>query len=169
MARKRWHVLADLIHREGLSVGAEIGVKIGRNASEVLKRCPGFVWYCVDPWDTTMQYQTWDPKRFSEFERQFDQVVRKWPNNAIKHKAYSADAAQVYTDGSLGLVFIDATHEYEDCMNDIKAWLPKLRKGGWMTGHDYHHPRFPGVTEAVDEAFPEGVQVEDDTVWLIQV
>ena len=65
------------------------------------------------------------------------------------------------------LFFIDGDHSYEGCKADIEAWLPKLREGGVMAGHDYEHPQFPGVKKSVDEIFDE-VEVFSDMVWLIR-
>ena len=63
----------------------------------------------------------------------------------------SMEAVKKIEDGSLDLVFIDADHRYEAVKEDIIAWLPKIRKGGIISGHDYDYPRYRGVTEAVDE------------------
>lgn len=55
-------------------------------------------------------------------------------------------------------VFFDALHQYEPVRDEI-AWA----KGAGVTcicGHDYGNPRPAfGVTRAVDEAFPKGVDV----------
>ena len=166
--RKRWHVIADLIRREGLKIGVEVGVKIGRNIEQTIKACPWFHWYAVDPWDTTMRYQTWNPASHATHEMAFDEMAQEYPANITKIKAYSLDAAMAFDAPPVDLVFIDAMHTRESCSQDIAAWLPHIRPGGWMTGHDYHHPRFPGVTEAVDDAFDE-VQTAEDYVWMVQV
>lgn len=86
----------------------------------------------------------------------------------------SVDAARRIEDGSLDLVFIDADHSYQGCKTDIAAWLPKIKRGGWLGGHDYHNhdPRydFSGVDRAVDEfAINFGVEIETDanfTWWV---
>lgn len=63
----------------------------------------------------------------------------------------SMEAVKQIKDSSLDLVFIDADHRYEAVKEDIIAWLPKIRKGGILSGHDYDYPRYGGVTIAVDE------------------
>jgi predicted O-methyltransferase YrrM len=48
----------------------------------------------------------------------------------------SQTASQIFADGILDLVFIDGDHRYDSVMKDISSWLPKLRKGGILCGHD---------------------------------
>jgi len=52
----------------------------------------------------------------------------------------SAAAAATYEDNSLDFVFIDADHTYESITQDIKSWLPKVKFGGIISGHDYWYP-----------------------------
>lgn len=61
----------------------------------------------------------------------------------------SLDAAKTYEDNSLDVVFIDACHGYECVKNDITAWLPKVKFGGHLAGHDYSWSA--DVKKAVDE------------------
>lgn len=63
----------------------------------------------------------------------------------------SLSASELYEDLSVDVVFIDASHEYEDVKADIKAWFPKVKIGGYISGHDY--PGRRGVRNAVDEIF----------------
>lgn len=61
----------------------------------------------------------------------------------------SVEAAKDYADGSLDAVFIDACHTYECVREDILAWLPKVKVGGYLAGHDYSWSN--DVKRAVDE------------------
>ena len=49
----------------------------------------------------------------------------------------SAASAERFADGSCDFVFIDAAHDHDSVVRDILAWIPKIRPGGLMAGHDY--------------------------------
>ena len=49
----------------------------------------------------------------------------------------SVEAAKLYEDESIDFIFIDADHKYNPVVNEIKAFLPKMKRGSTMTGHDY--------------------------------
>lgn len=62
-------------------------------------------------------------------------------------------------------IFIDGSHHYAETKADIEGWLPFLRPGGIIAGHDYW-PADPGVMDAVNEVFPEGIEVALRTrIW----
>lgn len=64
----------------------------------------------------------------------------------------SVQAANMYADNSIFFVFIDGSHLYEAVKEDILAWLPKVKSGGFIGGHDIDQPEeFNGVRRAVDE------------------
>jgi len=65
-------------------------------------------------------------------------------------RGYSLDLVDDYEDESIDFCFIDGSHEYEDVKKDIEAWLPKIKKGGILSGHDYDKS-WVGVINAVDE------------------
>jgi predicted O-methyltransferase YrrM len=68
-----------------------------------------------------------------------------------------------FEDESLDVVFIDLTHTYESVKQDIELWLPKVKKGGILAGHDYEND-WPEVVKAVDEVFPDKMIM--DNCWI---
>ncbi len=81
--------------------------------------------------------------------------------------ADSVAAAAAVADASLDFVFVDADHSYEGVQGDIAAWLPKLKPGGLLGGHDLdYRPREWGVRRAVGEATARlGAVLETDADW----
>lgn len=68
----------------------------------------------------------------------------------------SAEAAEIYPDGSVDLLMVDSSHTYEHTVREIEVWRPKVAKGGWVWLHDYKGPDSEGVRKAVDEAVKRG-------------
>lgn len=79
----------------------------------------------------------------------------------------SGRVSRMFTDRSLTMVFIDASHSYADVHRDITTWLPKVTLGGEIAGDDYglegETPVWPGVRRAVDELLPERRLVPHDS------
>lgn len=63
----------------------------------------------------------------------------------------SVDASKLFEDGSVDFVFIDAAHDYDNVRADLCAWLPKVKHGGVLAGHDYCGANWPMVKVAVQE------------------
>lgn len=80
----------------------------------------------------------------------------------------SVKAAELYEDRSLDFVFIDGAHDYKYVKADIEAWLPKVKIGGYLAGHDYTHGDHDEVIKAVDEAFGENIKVYHRS-WMHKV
>jgi methyltransferase family protein len=66
----------------------------------------------------------------------------------------SVSAARLFSDASLEWVHLDARHDYASVKADIEAWLPKVRRGGWLSGDDCDRERWPEVVKAVADALP---------------
>jgi cephalosporin hydroxylase len=68
----------------------------------------------------------------------------------------SAEAAWHFAAKSVDFVFIDADHTYDAVKMDLTAWIPKIKPGGIIAGHDYNYPH-DGCVKAVNEMFGEAV------------
>jgi len=168
MMIKRWHIISKIILDHHLSIGAEIGVQYGLNIKEVLSRCPNFHFLAVDCWDPNFKYQNWPEKIQSVHEKQFDKVLALYPGRIEKIKGYSPGVVLKIPHYALDLVFLDASHDYLSTSKDIISWFSKVRPGGFIGGHDYGHPKFPGVKKAVDESFKK-ISLYPDYVWFVEV
>jgi hypothetical protein len=90
-------------------------------------------------------------------------------------KSMSVDAARRFKNRSIDFIFIDAAHDYDNVTADIAAWMPKVKAGGIMAGHDYDADYINGVVKAVDDAFGDRVTavMSDDAkhlfCWKVQL
>jgi predicted O-methyltransferase YrrM len=63
-------------------------------------------------------------------------------------------------------IFIDAEHFYAECKADIEAWMPLLKPGGLICGHDYW-TQDVGVMDAVNDVFEGRHEVVQGTrIWF---
>jgi hypothetical protein len=144
--------LLDLLSLEGKSC-AEIGVCSGSYASEIRARRPKIL-HLVDSWAMEGR-RLFTP---GEIENGMGEngylAVRlkfgKDPSVVITRKT-SFEASLSIQEKTLDFVYIDAAHGFADVFCDLLLWYPKLKKGGWLAGHDFNLRRYK-VREAV-EAF----------------
>lgn len=84
-------------------------------------------------------------------------------------KGNSVELSETFVDHSFDFIFIDANHTYEEVKKDIEAYLPKVKKGGVLAGHDYH-PIWSGVIKSVDELFGDKIITnEQESTWMVNV
>lgn len=79
-------------------------------------------------------------------------------------KALSCEASLHFDNESCNVVFIDMEHTYDAVKNDIELWLPKVKTGGYIAGHDYH-ANWQGVIQAVDEKFGSKITTRQEC-WI---
>lgn len=75
----------------------------------------------------------------------------------------SVQAAQRFADESLDFVFIDGEHLFESVVQDIRAWLPKVRPGGVLAGHDVDRL---SVQAAVQDRLPWSEVRTQGNCWV---
>lgn len=66
----------------------------------------------------------------------------------------SVAASRLFADASVEWVHLDARHDYASVQTDIRAWLPKIKRGGWLSGDDYDENKWPEVVRAVRDLLP---------------
>lgn len=80
----------------------------------------------------------------------------------------STQSASMFGDQSLDFVYIDACHDHSKVRMDILAWLPKIKLGGTIAGHDYNRSH-RGVRQAVDSIF-KGCNVRIQiSSWIVRL
>lgn len=132
-----------------LGTGCEVGVAEGRSSFDFLSM--GITLYMVDAWQTLDQLgdggfeQSWHDQNYSDaFDR-----VRSFKGKFVILRGKSVDMAEYVENGSLDFIYIDADHSFAGCLADLNAWVPKVRYGGIVAGHDFLNPAY-GVSEAVE-------------------
>ncbi|HEY3135124.1 MAG TPA: class I SAM-dependent methyltransferase [Blastocatellia bacterium] len=76
--------------------------------------------------------------------------------------ADSVTASGLFSDASVDWIHLDARHDYASVKTDVQAWLPKLKRGGWLSGDDYDEIKWPEVVNAVRDLLPGA------TAWSTQ-
>ena len=104
---------------------------------------------------------------FSIFKENMEAAGIKDIVNPIRKP--SVEAAKDFEDESIDFVYIDAGHTYKEVYEDLTSWIPKVKKGGFVGGHDYypHFIRGNGVKEAVHEFFERDELTIIENSWLI--
>lgn len=165
----RWDVLAAIINRRGYRFGVEIGCGKGLNALNLMRLCPNLNLIGVDYWPPDYAGGDGEPRtarKQAKLEARYRRVLHKHSDRMRLIRKPSV-AASTEIGPQVDFVFIDGDHSYEGCKADIEAWAPKVRKGGLIAGHD-HSDDYPGVVEAVAEAFGVRAEMAADDVWLVQ-
>ena len=175
---KRWDCIARRFRKaKGRIAGAEVGVWKGTMSYNLLRMIPTLTLYMIDRWtsyskeeqerDGISEQRLYEDKVFKAAMKQALKRAQPFGKRAVPMVMESRQACESFEDNSLDFVFVDGDHSYEGVKEDIDIWLPKIKTGGYICGHDYDSR--PGVRQAVDEAFGTAVKADANRTWFYKV
>lgn len=179
-----WFDYEDIYDQAIAEAGAgdtlvEVGVAYGRSLAYLARRAIDAGSHAlilgVDPWPEI--WGNWDDRpellaRYggnarAAFEGEMAAHAVEERERVGVWQMTSLEAAEVMraTMGPfVSFVFIDGCHDEASVTADIAAWLPLVRPGGVIAGHD-HTPAWPGVERAVRAAFGDAYEVRKSSWW----
>ena len=174
-------IFGKLIEYVKPNVIIEVGSWLGASAIQMATQCKKLSLktkiYCVDTWLGAEEFWTTGkdhsardlklkngyPQVYTEFlsnivEFGFQDVIVPIPNTS-----YIGSIIFKYYKIKADLIYIDASHEYEDVKSDIKSYLKLLNPNGVIFGDDM---TWPSVRKAVNEVLPNEYDLYDNNFWI---
>ncbi len=141
----------NIINEKNYQIGVEIGLGFGSYSEYLLKNSKLEKLYSIDPFDSTTA-------EFYDGLKSTKQKLLPFSDRSTFIRKTSKDAVIDFEDGSLDFIYIDGDHRTEFVKEDMILWYPKLKMGGFFSGHDYDHSQ-QGLVDVVNE-FCESFNIE---------
>jgi hypothetical protein len=159
-------VLIDLARQHGWQRGAEIGVLKGKTLFAMLDAVPGLAMYGVDQWRQVPLRSDENAETYADFDMgalraRVTLKAAGYRGRCIILHGDSVAMARAVPARALDFVFIDGDHTEGGLERDIRAWVPKVRPGGMLLGHDVH---WNSVRRVIDRLCP-GWKDYGEAVW----
>jgi predicted O-methyltransferase YrrM len=158
--------ISSLAYTKGMSM-IEIGSYIGESSvmfAEYFKMV-----YTVDPYDDTF-FAGFGVEQYAKADRVYEKYLENTKDilNIYHIRKISDTAIMFFKYMFVDFVYIDGLHTYEQVCKDINNYLPLIRNGGFIGGHDYV-TGWEGVIKAVNELLGEPDMVFIDGSWIKQL
>lgn len=156
--------LASSIPAGGIIV--EIGSLYGRSGYCLATANPEVTVYCTDLWNPNVIAV---PPYCNAIEL-FSRFTATCTNIRPRKVVYGGNMFEL--DENIDMLFLDAVHENPSDWSHIQYWLPKIKPGGILSGHDYN-PLWPDVVTNVQRLENAGYQrmpmVSGSTIWCFRI
>jgi len=167
--------LIEFIQKNNIKILAEVGIERGRLLRTILRSpCKDVIdeYWAIDPWRPVgLKYGEIMGRRtrrdwFDIFTRVSEYMI--WFKQLRVLRMNSVDAANnIFPDKYFDLVYIDADHSTLAVLDDINAWIPKIKDSGYLAGHDYN---IGGVQKAVNQLLsPVDDMMYHSRSWLKKI
>ena len=171
--------MRDQVSTEGLT---DLIKELGDNSNKIMIEIGSFVGestvlfaqsfkevLAIDPF-----MEGYDPADPTSYLFEFNNVYQTYLERTGDHKniqtivSTSDQALDVLQGQEFDFVYIDGLHTYDGVKNDIINYLPLVKKGGVIGGHDYTNQieHLIGVYDAVNEMFGKPDKVFKDNSWI---
>jgi len=155
-----WCAFADL-YRDAVAKArspalfVEVGSWKGRSAAlmgvEIVNSGKAIEFCCIDPWlegGPDLVGTEFETKGENVLYQEFLRNTAPLAGVIKPMRMTSLEAVELFADESIDFLMLDGDHNYPVVKQEIQAYLPKMKKGGIISGDDY---RWPGVTQSVEE------------------
>lgn len=115
----------------------EIGTYRGESTAIFLNEFKDIDEYVgVDPYSVDFNSdELFTPELVKEIENEFLAKIKNYPSARLLKKS-SVDASKDFPDQYFDFIYVDGCHQEASVISDINSWLPKVKKGGFMSFHD---------------------------------
>eukprot|EP00927_Polykrikos_kofoidii_P046361 TRINITY_DN40595_c0_g1_i1.p1 TRINITY_DN40595_c0_g1~~TRINITY_DN40595_c0_g1_i1.p1 ORF type:complete len:450 (+),score=73.91 TRINITY_DN40595_c0_g1_i1:52-1401(+) len=129
----------------------EVGVHLARLSFAMMSELPDVQYIGVDPFSyeastsavsVTAQLRDLDLENIEGLREVREGAEHKFAlfgERAQLWPVTSVEGARRLPDASVDGVFIDGDHSFAAVAADVEAWEPKVRPGGFLSGHDFGH------------------------------
>ena len=106
---------------------------------------------------------TWEDviKEFKHNTNRFSDIVSVY-------QGYSYEFSHLFGNNSYDFIYVDGSHLKEDVERDLKLYLPKLKSGGYIGGHDYHKV-WPDLVQVVNDIVGTPDIIFEDSSWIKKI
>ena len=133
----------DMFKIRKISEFVEIGSYAGESTMMFVDKFVDARIYCIDPWND-MDFEAYEIDKVgvgsytkpSLVESVFDENIKNY-NNITKIKLTSEEASSQFDDNCLDMIYMDGIHTAKYITIDLEKWIPKIKSGGIIAGHDY--------------------------------
>jgi predicted O-methyltransferase YrrM len=163
--RGLYDLIKDFLNKD--TEMAEIGCYRGVSTELFAKHCKKI--YAIDPWDLVCDGKYVNVTRAKrKLPKQIDAMnnflnMASDYDNIVPIKGFSYEVTDQFADESLDFVYVDGHHSYRACLEDVKMWLPKVKVGGTIAGHDYHLSEINRVVKMITKVIPERKRYKDES------
>lgn len=147
----------------------EVGSWCGRSISAIASGCKNGKVYAVDTFEGSVDVR--DSTNYLAKQMDVYKIFKentKQFNNITVIRKTSVEAAKDFEDGSISLLFLDAGHDFDSVVADIKSWRKKVKSGGILCGHDWMEGTWQSVISAVRQELGEPHEIYN-TIWVFYV
>lgn len=144
--KKRKRIWKPFMQKYDCETICELGVCEGENFELMIEHGPELA-VAVDAWiDDGVPSRNDIGLTKETLENQYQSFASRMNSLPFVkiYREYTFDAVKRFPDEYFDLVYIDADHTYKACLQDIKDWFPKIKKGRFLLGDDYFHGTAPG-------------------------
>jgi len=123
------------------STMVELGVAAGKFAVQLIEANPQAHYIGIDRWG--------DHHDYDEMAKATERIMSAGDNANIMRASFDV-ALPTFDDESIDLIYFDGyAHTGQEGGKTLEDWLPKVKKGGVISGHDYH-PEYQPTIDAVN-------------------